>query len=134
VDDVDIVLVAPHFVGTSVLEDDGSGLYNDTVIAKGTPLPCKVERTYYTLTNNQSAVNVDVTESAIDERNPDFVTKLREGSLKLPRGCPAGYPIKVTFSCDINGTISVDVVTGGDQEGPGVSAKLIRPGPPPLQQ
>ncbi len=132
--DVDIVLVAPHFVGTSVLEDDGSGVFNDTVIAKGTPLPCKVERTYYTRTHNQAVVNVDVTQSAIEERDLNFVTKIWEGSLKLPRGCPAGYPIKVTFSCDINGITSVDVVTGGDQDGPAVTAKLIRPGPTPLGQ
>jgi molecular chaperone DnaK len=126
--------VAPHFIGTSAMDPDGSGVFNDTVIAKGTPLPCKVERTYYTTTHNQAVVNVDVTQSAIEERALDFVAKLWEGSLKLPRGCPAGYPIKVTFSCDINGTISVDVVTGGDQEGPGVTAKLIRPGPTPLEQ
>ena len=126
--------VAPHFIGTSAMEPDGSGVFNDTVIAKGTPLPCKVERTYYTTTHNQAVVKLDVTQSAIEERDPAFVTKVWEGALQLPRGCPAGYPIKVTFSCDINGTISVDVVTGGDQEGPGVTAKLIRPGPSPLEQ
>jgi molecular chaperone DnaK (HSP70) len=132
--DIQVTAIAPHFIGTSVFSEDGAGLLNDTVIAKGTPLPCHAERTYYTRTDNQSAVNMDVTQSAIEERDPNFVTKLWEGSLKLPRDCPAGYPIKVTFSCDINGTISVDVVTGGDQGGPGVTAKLTRPGPTPLEQ
>jgi hypothetical protein len=79
-------------------------------------------------------VIVDVTQSAIEERALDFVTKLWEGSLKLPRGCPAGYPIKVTFSCDINGTISVDIATGEDLGWGGVTVKLIGPGPTPLEQ
>jgi molecular chaperone DnaK len=132
--DVDIVLVAPHFIGTSAMEPDGSRVFNDTVIAKGTPLPCKVERTYYTTTHNQAVVNVDVTQSAIEERDLDFVTKLWEGSLKLPRGCPAGHPIKVTYYYDINGTVAMSVNTEGGLEGPGVTAKLIRPGPSPLEQ
>jgi molecular chaperone DnaK len=126
--------VAPHFIGTSAMVPDGSGVFNDTVIAKGTPLPCKVERTYYTTTHNQAVVNVDVTQSAIEERDLDFVTKLWEGSLKLPRGCPAGHPIKVTYYYDINGTVAMSVNTGGGLEGPGVTAKLIRPGPSPLEQ
>ena len=131
--DVDIGLIAPYFVGTSVLGDDGSGVYNDTVIAKGAPLPCKVERTYFTVSDNQKEINVDVTQSAIEERCPEFVTKIWEGSIKLPRGCPAGHPIKVVFSYDIDGLVSVRFNTEGLSDGPGMTATLIRPGPRPLE-
>ncbi len=131
--DVDVGLIAPHFFGTSVLEEDGSGVFNDTVIAKGAPLPCEVVRTYFTVRDNQNEVHVDVTESAIEERSTEFVTKLWEGSIKLPPGCPAGHPIRVVFSCDIDGMVSVRFNTEGLSDGPGMTAKLIRPGPSPLE-
>jgi len=114
--DVDVGLIAPHFIGTSVLGDDGSGVYNDTVIAKGTPLPCKVERTYFTAGDNQNEINVDVTQSAIEERCPEFVTKIWEGSIKLPRGCPAGYRVRGVFSCDIDGSVTVTFTADGGGE------------------
>jgi molecular chaperone DnaK len=44
-----------------------------------------------------------VTQSAIEERNLEFVTKIWEGALELPAGRPRGQPIKVTYAYDING-------------------------------
>ena len=113
--DIDVSLIAPHFFGTSCLEEDGSGVFNDTVISKGAKLPCREERTYYTVSDNQTKVNCDVSQSAIEERNVEFVTKIWEGSLELPSGRPAGQPIKVTYAYDINGTMQCsfeDVKTG----------------------
>lgn len=103
--DIDVSLIAPHFFGTSVLSEDGSGVYNDTVISKGTKLPCREERTYYTVSDNQTKVNCDVSQSAIEEKNCEFVTKIWEGSLELPSGRPAGQPIKVIYAYDLNGTM-----------------------------
>ncbi len=113
--DVDVGLIAPHFFGTSVLSEDGSGLFNDTVITKGTKLPCREERTYYTVSDNQMNVECDVTQSAIEERSPEFVSTIWEGSLKVPGGRPAGQPIKVIYAYDLNGTMQCsfeDVKTG----------------------
>ena len=103
--DIDVSLIAPHFFGTSVLSEDNSGVYNDTVISKGTKLPCREERTYYTVSDNQTKVNCDVSQSAIEEKNCEFVTKIWEGSLELPSGRPAGQPIKVIYAYDLNGTM-----------------------------
>ena len=98
------------------MEEDGSGaLFNDTVISKGTKLPCREERTYVTVSDNQTNVNCDVTQSAIEERSPEFVTKIWEGSLKVPGGRLAGQPIKVIYAYDLNGTMQCsfeDVKTG----------------------
>ena len=113
--DIDVSLIAPHFFGTSVVSEDGSGLINDTVISRGDKLPCREERTYYTTSDNQINVNCDVTQSAIAESNIEFVTKIWEGGLPLPSGRPAGQPIKVTYAYDINGTMQCsfeDVKTG----------------------
>ena len=100
---IDVSLIAPHFFGTSVYRD--SGLYNDTVISKGTKLPCREERTYYTMRDNQTKVDCDVTQSAIEEENCEYVTKIWEGSLELPSGRPANQPIKVIYAYDLNGTM-----------------------------
>ena len=113
--DVEVGLIAPHFFGTSVLEDDHSGVYNDIVIRKGEKLPCRMEKTYAVPNDNQTNVQCDVTQSAIEERNLEFVTKIWEGGLALPSGRPAGQPIKVIYAYDINGTMQCsfeDVKTG----------------------
>lgn len=110
--DIDVSLIAPHFFGTSVLEDDHSGTYNDTVIAKGEKLPCRKERTYYTSRDNQTKVNCDVSQSAMEERSCEFVSKIWEGDLELPSGRPAGQPIKVIYAYDINGTMQCSFEDG----------------------
>ena len=51
----------------------------------------------------------------IEEKNPEYVSKIWEGSLELPSGRPAGQPIKVIYAYDINGTMQCsfeDVKTG----------------------
>ena len=115
VSDIDVSLIAPHFFGTSVLNEDGTGIYNDTVITKGTKLPCREERTYVTSRDNQTKLNCDVSQSAEKEENCEFISKIWDGDLELPSGRPAGQPIKVIFAYDINGTMQCsfeDVKTG----------------------
>jgi molecular chaperone DnaK len=123
---------APHFFGTSVMRDDGSGPYNDIVIRKGTDLPCRVELTYHTVTENQTSVNCDMTQSPIEEKDPDFVSKLWEGTFRLPPGLPAGSAIKVVFTCDVEGCAGMQISL---PEGGGPSAIFFTnqaPTPPPL--
>lgn len=121
--------IAPHFIGTSARDSDGSRPYNDIVIAKGTSLPCKIERSYFTTHENQTSFNFDVTQSAFAERDLDFVTKIWETSIKLPQGAPAGLPIKATFLCDMNGILSITIEIHGQSAGPCVTAKLLGPVP-----
>ena len=118
---IDVSLITPHFFGTSVLENDGSGVFNDTVIPRGEKLPCKVSRTYRIVSNNQSSVKCDVTQSAIEEKNLEFVTTIWEGVLPLPPGRPAGHPIEVVYEYDINGTMKCSF----RDNGPGGGSKEI---------
>jgi molecular chaperone DnaK (HSP70) len=124
---------APHFFGTSVMRDDGSGLYNDIVIRKGADLPCHVHRTYHTVRDGQTSVNCDMTQSANEENNPEFVSKLWDGTLRLPPGLPAGSAIKVVFTCDVVGCagMQISLPEGG---GPGaIFSTNQAPTPPPLR-
>jgi len=124
--------IAPHFFGTSLLREDGTGMYNDTVIRKGEVLPCRVERTFHTVKDNQTHVNCDMTQSAIEESNPEFVSILWEGSLQLPPGLPAGSAINVTFSCDIDGCAGMQVSLPGGGGPSAIFSANTTPTPPPL--
>ena len=65
----------------------------------------------------------------IEERNPEYVTKIWEGNLPLPAGLSAGHPICVTFAYDINGTMNVSFKEGecGARGGKEITVDL-RPG------
>jgi molecular chaperone DnaK (HSP70) len=93
------------------------------VISKGNKLPCREERTYYTMRDNQTKVDCDVTQSAIEEKNCEYVTKIWQGSLELPSGRPAGQPIKVIYSYDINGTMHCSFKDGDNGKSTEVNLK-----------
>ena len=103
---VNISDVSTKFFGTSVLtndvETDQEITKNDTVIKKGEKLPCSVEKTYYTMADNQTFIRCDVNESNNVESDLEFVTTIWEGELQLPEGRPRGQEIEVTFSYDEN--------------------------------
>ena len=79
---------------------------NATLIKKGEKLPCSITRPFYTLSDGQTAVNLVVNESSVEESDMDFVKIIWEGTLELPEGRPAGQQIDVTFSYDENQTMN----------------------------
>jgi molecular chaperone DnaK len=110
--------IAPHYFGTTIL-DMGRELKNDTIIAKGTKLPCKVTKSYSTVSDGQENVNCDVTQSGIEESNIEFVSKIWEGKLPLKNPGPSGREIQVTYAYDINGTMKCsfkDMQTGDSKD------------------
>ena len=132
--DITVSMKAPYYIGTSVISNSGS-IRNETVIAKGTPIPCSVERIYSTSIDNQSNVQFDVTQSVIEESNPDYVQTIWKGKYTLPPGYQTDLPIKVIFSLDINGFLGVKIKIDGPNGGDdllGIGAKLIPPGPKPI--
>jgi molecular chaperone DnaK len=132
VPNISIVPTAPHYLGSSVITNHGE-VINDIVISKGTMLPCSTERIYCLANDNQNNITIDMTQSAIEEHNSEYVSKIYAVSLTLPQGLRAGQPIKVIFGYDINGCAYMrsDEPNGGDDL-LGIGAKLIPPGPKPL--
>lgn len=103
--------ICNDFFGTiSISEHEQTGmaeLVNSIVLAKNTPLPCSVTKTFYTVMPGQTSVNCKVTQSKNDETDPEFVHVVWEGSLdNLPAGRPPGQPIAVTYSYDMNGRMN----------------------------
>jgi molecular chaperone DnaK len=103
---VNISEVTNSYFGTKIVDTDpetGEVIdKNDTVIKKGEKLPCSVVKEYFTISDNQTGINCDVTESNVEEIDPEFVKTIWEGALEVPEGRPAGQKIEVTFSYDEN--------------------------------
>lgn len=76
--------------------------YNSVIIEKNRKIPCSVMEPYYTLSDDQTGVDISVTESRAPEKDPTFVKVIQKGELNLPDGRPAGQEINVTYSFDEN--------------------------------
>lgn len=93
--------VANAAFGTFILDDQG--LFNDVLIAKNTPLPHEVSKTYYTVADDQAALHCQVTQGS--SRNCDDVDIIHDGELALPTGRRAGQPVTITYSYDASQTM-----------------------------
>lgn len=113
--------ITSMFYGTLAMKNTERGKteQNDILIKKGATIPCSVTKSYYTMTDGQTAVNCKVTEASIAETDPDYVKIIWQGKLSLPPGRPAGQEVNVTYSYDENQVMHcsfVDVESGKKQE------------------
>jgi len=103
--DIDVSLVAPHFFGlisTNWLTGEST---NITIIRKGERLP--LSRTYKVNTDPRGYLpTISLTQSAIEESDPEFVTKIWEG--ELPR-CAPNADVELVFFYDAHGTMNFSV-------------------------
>lgn len=73
---------------------------NRIILKKNTPLPCEATQMFYTLIDGQTEIEVTITQG--EDTSPEFVNKIATHKFKLPPDRPAGRPIKVTYSYDVN--------------------------------
>jgi len=104
--------VTNHHFGTisvGVSEEKGKAvLENDIIIEKNTKLPCKETKSYQTIHDGQTGVDIKVTQSTHKEKDPDLVTVIYETKLSLPEGRPSGQKIDATYSYDENQVMHVE--------------------------
>jgi molecular chaperone DnaK len=102
--DVKLKDVCNHSYGTicaPVDEQTGKHVVRNTILLKkNTPLPCSVNQTFYTMVDNQTQLQILITQG--EDEDPDFVNKIATEIFELPAGRPAGRPIRVEYSYDIN--------------------------------
>ncbi|TWT37008.1 Chaperone protein DnaK [Posidoniimonas corsicana] len=114
-----ITNVASHSLG--IVGVDIDTLHREVIhlIPKNNPLPTDVERDFVTRVEGQKSVEVQVTEgeSSSPEHN-QIIGKAR--IVNLPPGLPAGAKVRIKYSYDANGCLSVDAVVPGA----GLPAKL----------
>jgi len=102
--DIHLTDVCNHSYGTICAPIDEETqrrvVENRIILRKNTPLPCEGTQMFYTMTEGQSKVEVNITQG--EDTNVKYVNKIATHKFKLPAGRPAGCPIKVTYSYDVN--------------------------------
>src|SRR5690606_35892596 len=81
---------------------------NTVVIPRNTRIPAKHERIYYTVENNQRAIEAEITEG--EDQDIAYVTVLAARPIPPTPGLPLNSPLKIIMSYDIDGVIHVEVI------------------------
>jgi len=100
-----------------VIESRNGEVKVAVLINKGVKIPCSVTRSYFTEYDNQTSINLTITQSDAPTDDPNWVNIIWDGQLSLPSGRKAGQKVDVTYSYDENGIMHasfVDVATGND--------------------
>jgi molecular chaperone DnaK len=107
-----IKTVASRAFGIIVL-DQGAGVDRVShLVHANDELPAAKTEDYYTVHDNQEAADIRVMEQAgsVESAEPGDNTEIATGSVKIPAGKKAGWPIEVTFALDPSGLLHVTAV------------------------
>jgi molecular chaperone DnaK len=101
--------VCSQSLGVIAVEDKMGRLvkYNSVIVPHNSKIPHKRSESYQTVQDNQTQLEIEVTEG--DDRDVNYVTVVGKSLLTIP-SYPAGAPIEVIMSYDIDGVIHVEVV------------------------
>lgn len=98
--------VTSQSLGVITVGDDLRTKINTIVIPRNTKIPAKLSQDLQTIRDNQTALDVEVTQG--DDTNPDYVVVVGSKTLPIPP-YPAGAPVRVTYAYDIDQTIFVEL-------------------------
>jgi molecular chaperone DnaK len=102
--DIQLTDVCNHSYGTicaPIDQETGRRVAaNRIILKKNTALPCASSQMFYTMSDNQSEVEVSITQG--EDSDVRYVNRIAGHKFKLPPGRKAGCPIKVTYSYDVN--------------------------------
>lgn len=98
--------VTSQSLGVITLDSDTKKEINSIIISRNTKIPSKQFDTFYTTSDNQTSLDVKVTEG--NDTDPEFVNIIARQRLSIPP-YPRDSPIRVTFAYDIDQTIFVEV-------------------------
>jgi len=102
--DIKLTDVCNHSYGTICAPlDRETGkrvVQNRIILRKNTPLPCQASQTFYTVSEGQNHVEINITQG--EDSDPEYVNPIATHRFELPPDRPAECPIKVTYKYDIN--------------------------------
>jgi molecular chaperone DnaK len=102
--DIHLTDVCNHSYGTICAPlDKETGrrvVENRIILKKNTSLPCENTQMFYTMTEGQKEVEVNITQG--EDTDVQYVNRIATHKFQLPEGRPAKCPIKVTYSYDVN--------------------------------
>jgi molecular chaperone DnaK (HSP70) len=108
-----IKTVASRAFGIVVLDQEAGGVDRVShLVHANDELPAAQTEDYYTVHDNQDAADIRVMEQAggVESVDPADNTEIATGSVKVPPGKKAGWPIEVTFTLDTSGLLHVTAV------------------------
>lgn len=105
-DTLSISDVTSQSLGTIVFRGESSVKENSIIIRRNNKIPAKESKEYSTILDNQTKLEVKVTEG--DDTDPNYVNILGSKTLDIPP-YPKGAPIRITFAYDIDQTVFVEV-------------------------
>lgn len=103
-----LVDITPHTFSTSALAppDEGFGMLHCVpIIRRNTPLPAKKSEMFYTVSDGQKAVIVDVFQG--ESAHPEENVLLGDFRVEGLSPAPAGNGILISFALDLNGVLTV---------------------------
>jgi molecular chaperone DnaK len=102
--DIELTDVCNHSYGTICAPlDKETGrrvVENRIILNKNTPLPCETTQMFYTMSEGQSEVEVNITQG--EDTDVKYVNRIGTHKFELPEGRPAKCPIRVTYRYDEN--------------------------------
>jgi molecular chaperone DnaK len=107
-----IKTVASRAFGIVVLDRESGVDRVSHLVHANDELPAAKTEDYYTVHDNQEAADIRVMEQAgsVESIEPADNTEIATGSVKVPPGKKAGWPIEVTFALDPSGLLHVTAV------------------------
>ncbi|MEU4407310.1 Hsp70 family protein [Streptosporangium sp. NPDC023963] len=94
-----------------VTQADSGRSVNSVIVERNTRLPCKGVRQFGTASPDQRLINARVTEG--DDEDLEYVTVIGQAEIRIPvPGLPAGHPVDIALSYDIDAIIHVQVSDG----------------------
>jgi molecular chaperone DnaK len=100
-----IVDVTAHGMGVLAYNQQDI-LANSLIVPANASVPAQFEREYTTRHDRQTEIEVTVTQG--DDENPKYVKTIGGSTLRIPP-YPAGAPVRVRFSYDLDATLHVEV-------------------------
>ena len=98
--------VTSQSLGVIQLDGDSTREVNTVVIPRNSKIPAKLSVDGFTVVDNQTSINVQVTEG--DDTDPEFVVEIGSKELAIPP-YPKGSPVRVTYAYDIDQTVFVEL-------------------------
>jgi molecular chaperone DnaK len=103
-EDIRLTDVCNHSYGTICAPiDKETGrrvIENRIILGKNTPLPCETSQMFYTMTEGQKEVEVNITQG--EDKDVKYVNRIATHRFELPPDRPEKCPIKVTYRYDTN--------------------------------
>jgi molecular chaperone DnaK len=116
---LEIINVTSKGYGAKVVKDERDNVgYIEWLIRPNDEIPTGPRETFHTVSQNQTAVHMEVYESTTDTLSEVLTEhlKLVEGELVgLPRGRPAGQPVQVSYNLGDDGILRVTASADGQE-------------------